>query len=301
MAPEEDGPEMRWDDLREAMQFMWPEERLVLRLMREGKAASDVAAILELSSRQRAQKEMRRVIEVAKFFSRHQAAVLKLYGTELPITRRQQVIVRMYAVSRMTHEQIALELGNQSRWPVWERMRDAKKKLTRNHRDVARLLKESSARQWLRKRRTFMASEKWRKDLVDYLLANLGRIWYVWGGQDVNSGEADCSGLVLEVLKAFKRLPKDAPDMTAQGFSRKYSATTDPRPGDLAFYGSGWSNVTHVMFHVGEVDGNPSCVVGMSGGRRGMTKDQAMKLGAAMWLKRSPKYRRDFLGYRRVV
>lgn len=146
-----------------------------------------------------------------------------------------------------------------------------------------------------------MSSDKWRVQFKLFLVSKLGKVWYVWGGQSLKDGEADCSGLVIEVLKKYGRLPEDIPDMTAQGLSRMFAITKKPEPGDLAFYGKSWSKVTHVVFYIGSFNNYPNTVAGMCGGRSGMKKTWAKKLGAGLWLKTSAKYRRDFLGYRKVV
>ena len=145
-----------------------------------------------------------------------------------------------------------------------------------------------------------MADEAWRDDLRKVVLNAVGKVWYHWGGQDFEQGVADCSGLVLELLKLVKVLPADYPDRTAQGLAREFSTTVQkPRCGDLAFYGSSWNKVTHVMVYLGGVQGRGEFVAGMCGGRRNMKAIWARLVGAGLWL-RTPRYRRDFLGYRRV-
>jgi len=157
--------------------------------------------------------------------------------------------------------------------------------------------------------------EKWRDRFRDMMLMLSDKgVWYVWGGQkpfgyqhDVNlQGVADCSGLVLEVLKKLGKLPKAFPDMTAQSLSREFAATSKPKPGDLVFYGKDWRRVTHVMFYFGELEYRADkkiadAVVGMCGGRGGMTEQEARMFGGMLKFQRGSKYRRDLLGARKVA
>ena len=152
-------------------------------------------------------------------------------------------------------------------------------------------------------------SDTWREDAKKWLLDNCGEQWYVWRGQNIEQGHVDCSGLVLEVLKKFKVLPESFGDVKAQGLSRCFRYTRSPQVCDLVFYGKDWNHVTHVMFYVGELGGYDvegtwlsydHCVAGMSGGKKNMSSSWARIMGAALWVKTSPRYRRDFLGYRRV-
>jgi len=292
----------QWLDLKEALFFLHPQERFILRLLRDGKGVSDVAMILGMDSRQHAAKEVERTITILKFFLKHMNALRKLYLEVLPLTRRQIIVLRMYVMGRLSQTDIAKKMGYTSRWAPWDHIKEIKKKLKGTaHVDVFRLISESSTRQWLRRKRWIMTSENWRSYLALDLVAMLGKVWYVWGGQDLKKGEADCSGLVIEMLKKYDRLPEDTPDVTAQGLSKMYRITKKPLPGDLAFYGRNWNRVTHVMFHIGAVENMTKAVAGMCGGRRGMDKKLAKKLGSALWLKTSYKYRRDFLGFRKVV
>jgi hypothetical protein len=292
-----------WHELADVLWMMRPEERAILSLMREGKEASDVATVMGLGSRQHAEKEMKRVVGIARFYVQHAPVLAKLYGGQMPIPRRQEIILRLYVVHRMSQPEIARVLGYTSRWVPYMSLRDAKERLARagGHDDVLAMLADCERRQWLRRsRRRIAMDEYWRDAIVEFLLDNLGSVYYVWGGQDVLNGNADCSGLVLEVLKMAGRLPEDAPDMTAQGISRLYPVTRNPKPGDLAFFGRSWSKVTHVAFFVGEIEGvGEECIAGMCGGCRGMTREVAKKVGAALWIRRL-RYRRDYLGCRRV-
>lgn len=163
---------------------------------------------------------------------------------------------------------------------------------------------------------------KWRnrfRTMIEML--TLKGVLYTWGGQnpfgkcEMSHGTdgkcdcprtADCSGLVLEVLKKLGKLPNAFPDMTAQSLAREYAKTTKPQPGDLVFYGKAWNHVTHVMFYYGELEYRankriPDAVVGMCSGRRNMDDYEARLFGGMLKFQRGSKYRRDLLGFRKVV
>jgi len=300
-----------WVDIREVLHFMWPQERVVLRLMREGKTPTDIATVLDFPRRQRAEEEMRRAVRVARFYLMHMPAVRKLCRGVLPLSRRIHLALRMYIVGRMGQREIAGVLGYGHRRALCTAMLRARRRLAivGGHQDVLEVLRACSTRKSLRMRgRRLMSDEAWRKDLKETVLDELlGDVWYEWGAQKVigldaiHDRRADCSGFVLELLKWVDVLPKDYPDRTAQGLAGEYrTKTVSPKPGDLAFYGSSWKKVSHVMVYVGEVEGREDRVAGMCGGRRNMEAVWAAKVGAGCWL-RSTRYRRDFLGYRRVT
>lgn len=293
-----------WEDLSETLWVLWPREVALLELLREGKGPSDVAEVLGFPTRSKAHREIERVLKVARFYHRHRAAVRKLSKGALPLERRVVVAMRMYAVGRVQQREVAETLGYGHRRDLCVAMLRARRRLAElgGHADVLDLLGECSRDYGgLRShRRRLMADEAWRDDLLKDVQGLIGKVWYVWGGQDVEVGEADCSGLVLELLKRRKVLPADYPDRTAQGLAREFNVTVrNPRCGDLAFYGRSWSGVTHVMVYVGDEWGRGEMVAGMCGGRRNMKSSWARLVGAGLWLRR-PTYRNDLLGYRRV-
>jgi len=296
--------------------MMWPEERQLLWLVREGKGPTDVAEIMGLNCPKgrpwHATKELNRAIGVARFFARHLAAVRKLYTGMLPLTRRETLVLMMFVVDRQTSRDIGRHFG--IRWRPWttQVLGGARGKLERGgHPDVVAMLDEALSRKGLRirRRRIMAGGDQWRSDAKEWLLENTGQVWYHWAGQQVDQGRADCSGLVMEVLKKFKVLPGNFGDMTAQELARHFRHARNPRVCDLVFYGKTWRKVRHVMFYlgpfvVGRSDGtltsHENCVAGMCGGRRLMDENWARLAGAGLWVKTSPRYRRDFLGYRRV-
>jgi cell wall-associated NlpC family hydrolase len=80
---------------------------------------------------------------------------------------------------------------------------------------------------------------------------------YIWGGD--GSGAKfngwDCSGLVLECLWAFGKLPKG--DLTAQGINDKLYAMgwrqgMTRKADDLLFFGKDLKHITHVAICIGD-------------------------------------------------
>jgi len=292
-----------WDAVREIECLLWPRERLLLGLMRLGKTPSEVARILGFSRRQRAAEEMRRVISVISFYAGHYETVRRLYRGRVNLDRRQLIAVRMYAAGRINQRRVAELLGFRHRRALCTMLLRARARLAEaGDHEVLQLLRDcAKRRKSLRmRRRRLMSTDAWRDDVKRRLLQMLGKVWYEWGGQDLGRRRADCSGLVLEVLKEARVLPPTVKDMTAHQLSRLFRRRVKrPLPGDLAFYGGSWSRVTHVMFYMGEVDGIEGMVAGMCGGRRNMKASWARKVGAGLWL-RPAKYRKDFLGFSRV-
>jgi peptidoglycan DL-endopeptidase CwlS len=83
--------------------------------------------------------------------------------------------------------------------------------------------------------------------LYDYAIKHLG-IPYRWGGNDPLAG-LDCSGFVLELLKAFG-IVEGAFDTNAQGIYDQFKANLVPDPffGCLVFFGQNSQVITHVGF-----------------------------------------------------
>jgi cell wall-associated NlpC family hydrolase len=103
---------------------------------------------------------------------------------------------------------------------------------------------------------------------------------YVWGGgTGVISGDAaqfDCSGFTIELAQRFG-LVSDDTDLNAQGQFNKWRmsvvARTEVRLGDLVFYGSSLTNVSHVMLAL-----NPTYCIGAQGGGSGTnTQEEAVR------------------------
>jgi cell wall-associated NlpC family hydrolase len=81
--------------------------------------------------------------------------------------------------------------------------------------------------------------------IVDYAMQFLGNP-YVWGGTSLTNG-ADCSGFVMRIYEHFGySLPRTS---AAQAGATSTVSSSDVRPGDLFFYGSG--SVSHVAMYIG--------------------------------------------------
>jgi cell wall-associated NlpC family hydrolase len=92
---------------------------------------------------------------------------------------------------------------------------------------------------------------------VDWALAQVGTP-YIWGGETPGVG-FDCSGLVQAAYKtAGITLPRVAQDQYNAG--PLLPAGTQLDPGDLVFFGSGPSDVTHVGIYIGVENGRAMMV-----------------------------------------
>lgn len=81
--------------------------------------------------------------------------------------------------------------------------------------------------------------------LINYAMQFLGNP-YVWGGTSLTNG-TDCSGFTMGVYSHFGYgLPRTS---SAQAASLPSVSSSDVRPGDLFFYGSG--GVSHVAIYIG--------------------------------------------------
>lgn len=86
-----------------------------------------------------------------------------------------------------------------------------------------------------------------RMDFVPYLMRFLGSP-YKWGGEGPYNVGFDCSGLVLEGLRAFGF--HGNADLTAQGIFDKFATGTNSssevRTGVLLFFGKSRTQITHI-------------------------------------------------------
>jgi len=73
---------------------------------------------------------------------------------------------------------------------------------------------------------------------------------YIWGGDDPIKG-VDCSGLVVELLKASGMLT-NSEDLSSSGLYQRYEEykVFSPAFGTLSFYGSSIDSIKHVGFCV---------------------------------------------------
>lgn len=87
-----------------------------------------------------------------------------------------------------------------------------------------------------------------RVDLCEYAIQFVGNP-YVWGGTSLTKG-ADCSGFVLSVFKNYGiSLPHYSKSQSNYGTVISYK---DAQPGDLLFYGSSASTISHVAIYIGD-------------------------------------------------
>lgn len=283
-------------------EYLSEDERLVLELRRNGATLKQMRDLLGMAPSSVINRTVDAVVDVVKFFVQH----VEVLDAE------QDPILRAYARGK-TFDTIASEVGI-SVSTVKRRL--SVSMLNSPHCEVYEGVRRirTRVRARMTKKEDRVAGKNWRDKFRDLIMERVGRVWYVWGGQTLfnnvsnqyvdgsYSGEADCSGLVLEVLKNVDVLPKTFPDMTAHDLRKHFAHTTKPEPGDLAFYGRP-RRVTHVMFYLGHVEAlnSEQCVVGMcGGGRSGMTYEQARLLGVGCWIRTSPRYRSGFLGYHKV-
>ena len=108
---------------------------------------------------------------------------------------------------------------------------------------------------------------------------------YVWGGEKPYIG-LDCSGYVIFILQVFEILSNG--DWTAAALSKIYERTKTPLPGDLAFYGSDDSHITHVAVVL-----NSKNAISAHGAGRNATRESSLKKGAGVGI-HSIYYRNDF-------
>ena len=116
-----------------------------------------------------------------------------------------------------------------------------------------------------------------RKDVAFFVWERCLLEPYRWGGDDPVWGY-DCSGLVIEGLKAADRFPRDADD-TAAGLATRYPEATGPvKVGDLLFWGS--PKIIHVEVVWAIVDGRPHTIGASGGGSSTRTAEDAARFNA---------------------
>lgn len=121
-----------------------------------------------------------------------------------------------------------------------------------------------------------------------------------YSGKDLDGAKYpktyDCSGLITSCLYAATGIDRRAA-WNAQRLMQNCSLVTDPRPGDLCFYGPSRSLVTHVMMYAGK-----GKILGSSGGdSRTITPQIAQKVGAKVKTYKSHLYRKDFIAFGRLT
>lgn len=127
--------------------------------------------------------------------------------------------------------------------------------------------------------------------IYDYALQFVGTP-YRWGGDSVPAG-FDCSGLVLEVLKAAGEWPLKE-DTTAQGIFDHFKdrSSHDVRHfASLYFYGASQRAITHVAFGL-----SPYLLLEAGGGGSAtVNRDVAAKQNAAVRIRPVSRFRSDLV------
>jgi len=287
-----------WNDVEAVWPRLHREERVVLQLVRDGKTPTDVAEILNLADRRRAHDLLERVVNVVRFYTRWSDALERL--PDCALSEKYRRVAILYAKHRMPFKEIArrVKCVDKHVHVILARVRETLREAGED--DVVAMLEDCGGMYMGKRKDDGDAGLRWRAGVSKWLQANLGKVWYEWGGQNIAGGVADCSGLVIEVFKKFGVLPAGFRDTTAQGLADYFSETANLAViGDLAFYGKSAKKVAHVMIWIGDVDGRKNMVAGMCNGARNMKAEWARKIGAGLWL-RSMRYRRDFLFVRKV-
>lgn len=128
--------------------------------------------------------------------------------------------------------------------------------------------------------------------LVNYAFALLSRAHrYQWGGDDPILG-FDCSGFVLELLKASGEIHSSSPKLSAQMIFNfyKHLPPGPARKGALVFYGKDTSHVTHIAFCI-----DSEFIIEAGGGDSSTLNDQRAIEQNAFIKMRPAKHRKDFL------
>jgi murein DD-endopeptidase len=127
-----------------------------------------------------------------------------------------------------------------------------------------------------------------RKEFIRYAEAWIGS-WYKWGGDDPSG--FDCSGFVIECLKAWGKFPRKQ-DTTANGLLQKFTAfqIITPYPASLVF----WCDPTSKAYHVEICVTNWQSIGASGGGSKTLTIEDAIRDNA--FIKIRPIYTRPASG-----
>jgi len=93
---------------------------------------------------------------------------------------------------------------------------------------------------------TQTAADELGQEIADYAASYVGRLGYVWGGNDLSSG-TDCSGFVQAVFASYGvNLPRLAQEMGSCG--QEIGNLKEARAGDVIYWGGG----PHVGIYLGD-------------------------------------------------
>lgn len=127
--------------------------------------------------------------------------------------------------------------------------------------------------------------------IYDYAMSFVGKP-YIWGGDDPIDG-FDCSGLVIEIMRAWGLFPAKG-DMTAKDLMAYYTRdnrgayASTPNFGALAFFGRDVTNITHVGFCL-----DSFCMIEAGGGGSKTKSKEDAALQNAYVRVRPLRYRTD--------
>jgi hypothetical protein len=108
---------------------------------------------------------------------------------------------------------------------------------------------------------------------------------YLWAGSNPLAG-FDCSGLVIEGLKAAGRLPRDG-DWNAATLAQKFPLVTTFQPGNLVFYNRGTPPaIGHVEIVYAVISGLVFTIAASGGGSG--TIDRAAAIASDAYVKIRP-------------
>ena len=93
---------------------------------------------------------------------------------------------------------------------------------------------------------TQTAADELGQEIADYAVSYIGRLGYVWGGNDLTSG-TDCSGFVQSVFESYGvKLPRLAQEIGSCG--QEITSLEEARAGDVVYWGGG----PHVGIYLGD-------------------------------------------------
>ena len=89
------------------------------------------------------------------------------------------------------------------------------------------------------------------KDLTDYAKSFAGKVKYVFGGNNVENGELDCSSYIQTVYKkAGVELPRTTQEQAKSG---TYVKPENAKEGDMVMFQNTYTNgISHVGYYLGD-------------------------------------------------